>query len=733
MMASALYRVGRWAFQHRGRMLLLWLVVLGIVAGCAAAFQGPTSNTFSLPGTEGQQALDLLNAKFPGTGGTTATIVFAVPAGQTLTDATHQAAIRHTLAEARSAPQVVAVMDPFSGGTVSQDKRIAYASVIYPVAVSQIRDASRTDLANSAQPARAAGVQVEFGGGVVAARTASDSSIGVSIAIAYILLVIAFGSLLAAGIPLLMAVVGVGIGMLGLTALSRVVDESSTAPILAIMLGLAVGIDYSLFIVSRHRQQLGEGQAPSESTSRAVATSGSAVIFAGLSVVIALAGLSIVNIPFLTVMGLAAAGTVAVSVLVAVTLLPAVLGFGGARLGRGLFRRDDVATRAPRFALGWARFVTGHPWPVVLVSVSALVLLALPALHMRLGLPGANTQPTTSTERRAYDLLSAGFGPGFNGPLLIVVDGPGKNPTLIAQAVTKELRTLPDVAEVGPAQHNRSGDVTIITVIPRSGPSTQQTEDLVNLVRAKAVPARLQTGVNMMVTGTTAINIDVSNKLSAALPEFAVVVVVLALILLGLVFRSILVPLKSVLGFLLSIFASLGVVVSIFQDGHLTSLLGVTNTGPVLSFLPVLLIGILFGLAMDYEVFLVSRMRERFVHTGDARDAVVIGFAQSGRVVTTAALIMFTVFGSFALSSDATIKAVGISLAFGVLADAFVVRMTIVPAVMALLGRRAWWLPRWLDRAMPNLDIEGEQLKHALAGRGSDEAGDTTSEAELIA
>jgi membrane protein YdfJ len=722
MMASALYRLGRWAFEHRGRMLLIWVAVLPLVAVCAVTFHGSTSNTFSLPGTEGQRAIDLLNAKFPGTGGTPATIVFAVPAGQTLTDATHQAAIRRTLAEARSAPQVAAVADPFTAGSVSADKRIAYASVVYPIPVGQIADASKTDLANSAQPARTAGVQVEFGGGVVAAVAAGDSSVGISIVIAYILLVIMFGSLLAAGIPLLMAVIGVGIGLLGLTALSGVVNESSTAPILAIMLGLAVGIDYSLFIVSRHRQQLGDGLAPPESIRRAIATSGSAVIFAGLTVVIALAGLSIVRIPFLTVMGLAAAGTVAVAVLIAVTLLPAVLGFGGARLGRGVFSRKGGASPQPRIALGWARFVTGRPLPVLLVSVVGLVLLALPVFHMRLGLPGANTQPTTSTERRAYDLLSAGFGPGFNGPLLIVVDAPGKNPKLIAQGVVKGLHALPDVAQVGPPMQNRAGDVTLVTVYPRSGPSTQQTKDLVNLVRAKAAPARLQTGVNVMVTGTTAINIDVSNTLSAALPVFAVVVVVLALLLLSLVFRSILVPLKSVLGFLLSIFASLGVVVSIFQDGHLANLFGVTNTGPILSFLPVLLVGILFGLAMDYEVFLVSRMRESYLHTGDARNAVVAGFAQSGRVVTTAALIMFTVFGSFALSSDATIKAVGISLAFGVLVDAFVVRMTIVPAVMALLGRRAWWLPRWLDRAMPNLDIEGEQLMQQLEELASGEA-----------
>jgi RND superfamily putative drug exporter len=530
-----------------------------------------------------------------------------------------------------------------------------------------------------------------------------------------VVLVICFGSLLAAGIPLLMAIVGLGVGLLGVTALSGVVAESATAPVLASMLGLAVGIDYSLFILSRHRQQLGEGLSPWESASRAIATSGSAVIFAGLTVVIALAGLSIVNIPFLTVMGLAAAGTVAVSVLVAVTLLPAVLGFGGARLGKGLFRRTGASSRQPRIALGWARLVTGRPLPVVLVSVVLLVLLALPAFHLRLGLPGANTQPTSSTERRAYDLLTEGFGPGFNGPLTIVVYAPKANPKVVAQRVATGLAALPDVAAVEQPAQNKAGDVTVVNVVPRSAPDSKATEDLVSLVRAKAAQVRQQTGVDVLVTGSTAINIDISNKLSAALPEFLLVVVVLALVLLGVVFRSIVVPLKAVLGFLLSIFATLGVVVSVFQDGHLAGLLGVTSTGPIISFLPALMIGILFGLAMDYEVFLVSRMRERYVHSGDAQDAIVTGFGQSGRVVTTAAVIMFVVFGSFVLAPDAIVKSMGLSLAVGLLIDAFVVRMTIVPAVMALLGRRAWWLPRWLDRAMPNLDIEGEQLLHQVA------------------
>ena len=605
-MASILYRWGRVAFTHRGRMLLFWVALLAVIAACGIAFQGPTSSTFSIPGTEGQRAIDLLNQKFPGTGGTTATIVFAVPAGQTLTGLRTQAAVRQTLALARKAPQVENVTDPFTDGTLSSNKSIAYANVTYPVSVDNVTSAAADALANSAGPARAAGIQVEFGGGVVTSSSGTLSAEAISLILAYIILAVTFGSLLAAGVPLLMAVVGVGLGVLGLTALSGTVAESSTSPVLAIMLGLAVGIDYSLFIVSRHRQQLADGMVPLESAGRAVATSGSAVIFAGLTVVIALAGLSIVNIPFLTVIGLAAAGTVAVSVLLAISLLPAVLGFFGPRMGKGIFRRQGAPPA--RMALGWARFVTGRPLPVLLVSVALLVLLALPALHLRLGLPGANTQPTSSTERRAYDLLTTGFGPGFNGPLTIVIYAPSKDSKAVAKA-EQVLVGLPDVAAVGQPVRNKAGDVTIVGVVPRSAPDSKATEDLVSLVRAKAAPLHAQSNVEMLVTGTTAVNIDVSNKVGAALPLFAAVVVILALILLGLAFRSILVPIKAVLGYLLSISASLGVAVSVFQDGHFASLLGVPSTGPIISFLPVILVGILFGLAMDYEVFLVSRMR----------------------------------------------------------------------------------------------------------------------------
>jgi uncharacterized membrane protein YdfJ with MMPL/SSD domain len=415
-------------------------------------------------------------------------------------------------------------------------------------------------------------------------------------------------------------------------------------------------------------------------------------------------------------MGGAAAATVSVAVLVAITLLPALLGLFGGRLGRMnrvlAFRRRRSETKE-NASVRWARFVTRRPIAVLATGLAAITVVAIPATHLKLGLPDAGSKPTDLTERRAYDLLTDGFGPGFNGPLTVVVDAPGvkkEDQKLVAQAAVKGLSGLPGVAAVAPPAQNEAGDVTIVSVTPTTGPSTDETKDLVTLIRDKAEEVEAETGINVMVTGQTATNIDTADRISSSLPLYAFVVVGLALVLLMIVFRSILVPIKAAVGFLLSIAAALGLVVWIFQDGNLGGLFNVDNPSPTLSFLPVLLIGILFGLAMDYEVFLVSRVRESFVHTGKAKQAVITGYGQSGRVVVAAALIMIAVFGSFVLSLDPMVKSIGLSLAFGVLVDAFLVRLTLVPAVMALMDRKAWWLPRRLDRRMPDIDIEGEKL-----------------------
>jgi RND superfamily putative drug exporter len=719
-MATYLYRLGGWAFRRRRTVLLAWITVLGLVVASAAAFSGQTNSKFSVPGTESQQAQDLLEQKFPGAGGASARMVFAAPAGEKVTDQKNKDAVEASLARAKQADGVTQVVDPYQAHTISKDGRIAYADVIYPVPADQIDDPARDELSLSADAARDAGLQVEFGGGIVTEDSKSNSE-SMGMMIGFVVLAITLGSLLAAGLPLLTAILGVLVGVTGLTALTGVFDVSETAPILATMLGLAVGIDYALFILSRHRQNMGDGLEPAEAAAQATATAGSAVVFAGMTVVIALVGLTVVNIPFLTVMGLAAAGTVTIAVLIAITLLPAILGFAGTRVARvnRVLGYRPLRKGTPRESMGtrWARFVTSRPLPAMLVSLAVLGAVALPALHMKLGLPDGGSKPTSSTERRAYDLLTEGFGPGFNGTLTVVVDAPNRSAQEqkdLANKLVQGLEKVPGVAAVTPAQQNEAGDLTIALVTPTTSPASDETKDLVKVLRGKADDIREQTGIQAYVTGTTALNIDTADTLAAALPRYIAVVVGLALILLMVVFRSILVPLKAAGGFLLSIAAAMGVVVWIFQDGNLADLFGVSNPSPIVSFLPILLIGILFGLAMDYEVFLVSRMREAYVRGARPRDAIVTGFGHSARVVVAAALIMIGVFGGFVLDTDPIVKSIGLSLAFGVLADAFIVRMTLVPAVMALLGRRAWWMPSRLGRLVPSVDIEGEKLLNGL-------------------
>jgi putative drug exporter of the RND superfamily len=714
-MASYLHRLGGWAFDNRWKVLVGWVLVLVAVGACAAAFAGETNDEFTVPGTESQEAQDLLEARFPAASGATARMVFEAPAGETLADAGNQAAVEETLANAARAQDVEAVTDPFKDGTISEDGRIAFADVIYPVPANEISDEAADRLEASADPARAAGIEVDFGGGIVMDESETHSE-SAGIIIAFVILAITLGSLLAAGMPIVTAVLGVAIGLTALTALTDVFTVSETAPILATMLGLAVGIDYALFIISRHRQNLADGLGARQAAALATATAGSAVVFAGATVIIALVGLLVVNIPFLTVMGMAAAGTVAIAVLIAITLIPAVLGFAGARIarlnpivGRRLARPNPGEKTSTR----WATFVTKRPAPVLAVGLVLMLAAAIPALDLRLGLPDDGSQPESNTERKAYDRLTEGFGQGFNATLTAVVDAPElprDDQIRLAQNLADSLQDYPGVAAVSPPSQNFTHDVTVVTVIPTTSPTSDETKDLVKALRGEADQIKAETGIDAFVTGQTAINIDTADSLSAALPRYIIVVVGLALLLLTAVFRSILVPIKAAVGFLLTIATAMGIVVWIFQEGNLSGLFGVSVPAPIISFLPILLIGILFGLAMDYEVFLVSRMREAFVHSRNAHQSIITGFGQSGRVVTAAALIMFGVFGAFVLSDDPITKSIGVSLAVGVLADAFIVRMTLVPAVMALMGDRAWWLPSWLDRLLPNLDIEGESV-----------------------
>jgi uncharacterized membrane protein YdfJ with MMPL/SSD domain len=719
-MATYLYRLGRWAFDNRRKVLLGWVVVLVAIAFSAASFSGTYSEKFEVPGTESQRAQDLLAEKYPGAGGGSARVVYVAPDGEKLTDAENKAAVMESAAKAEKAKDVSMVVDPYSAKAISKDGRIGYTDVIYPMPADEVDDAAREELEATAEPAEAAGLQVEFGGGLVTDETEAKSE-SIGIMVGFLVLAITLGSLVAAGLPLLTALMGVGISVGAITALTGAFELTETAPTLATMLGLAVGIDYALFILSRHRQNMGDGMEPREAAAQAAGTAGSAVVFAGLTVVIALVGLVVVNIPFLTVMGLAAAGAVIVAVLIATTLLPALLGLTGKRAGRLnralAFRPRGRKPGRQTASVRYARFVTRRRWPVLVAGLVALLVVALPATHMKLGLPDGGYKAEDNTERKAYDLLTEGFGPGFNGVLTVVVDAPGSTEEQqkeIAGTITSTLEEFPNVAAVSPPSQNEAGDVTIALVTPKTGPASDETKELVDYMRAQADTIPEETGIEAYVTGTTALNIDTADTLAASLPRYIAVVVGLALLLLMVVFRSVWVPIKAAAGFLLSIAAAMGAVVWVFQDGNLAEALGVAQSGPIVSFLPVLLIGILFGLAMDYEVFLVSRMREAFVHSGDAREAVVTGYGQSGRVVTAAAVIMTAVFAAFLLDPDPVIKSIGFSLAVGVLVDAFVVRMTLVPAVMALLGRTAWTLPRRLERVVPEVDIEGEGLAKSL-------------------
>ncbi len=701
-MARLLATVARTCFRRRRTVVLGWLAVLVGVAVLSVAVAKPESTQFSIPGTQSQQAMDILEQKFPEASGATAQVVFAAPAGERLTDPKAKAAVEASLAEARAGAQVVTVVDPFTFNTISRDGRIAYATVAFKVPASAITDQAKSDLARSARPARSAGLTVAFGGGIVNQPTAKSSD-ALGLLIAYLVLLITLGSMVAAGLPLLNALVGVGIGLTGINALSSVVDLSATAPILATMLGLAVAIDYALFIVHRYRAELAAGKDHEEAATTAVGTAGMAVLFAGITVLVALAGLAVAGIPFLTVMGLCAAGTVAVAVLVALTFVPAMLGLAGRRVRPAKPRRSQQG--------GYERWVgatTRRPVLVLLVGVIALGAAAMPLRHLDLGLPGANTLSKGATARTAYDLMSRGFGAGVNAPLLVVVEAPKRyNPVLVATEATKDLAAVPGVEKVGLPAQNAAKDVTVVVVTPTTGPSAPATKDLVDAIRTRAVAVTKATGVKVMVTGPTAINIDISTKLGDALPLYLLVVVGIAVLLLMLVFRSLLVPLKAVLGFLLSVVATLGIVVFVFQQGHLGGLVLLPTAAPVVSFLPLMMVGILFGLSMDYEVFLVTRMREAHARGLEPVEAVRAGFSDSAPVVAAAATIMFSVFASYVVASDLVTKEMAFSLAIGVGVDALLVRMTLVPAAMALLGRTAWWLPRWLGRVLPRIELEG--------------------------
>ncbi|MEU8705978.1 MMPL family transporter [Streptomyces sp. NPDC048565] len=730
-MATFLYKLGRLAFRRRRYVALIWVALLALAGFGAASASTATSSSFSIPGTEAQRAFDLLDERFPGgsADGATARVVFKAPEGEKVTATANKAEVQEIVGELKSgSDQIASVADPYDADAVSKDGSTAYISVSYKVSSMELTDGTREALEDAGEAAQSSGMTVEIGGDALQVMPETGATEVIGVAIAAVVLVITFGSLIAAGLPLLTALIGVGVGVSSITALANVLDLGSTTSILAMMIGLAVGIDYALFIVSRYRAELAEGRKHEEAAGRAVGTAGSAVVFAGLTVVIALVGLAVVNIPMLSKMGFAAAGTVAIAVLIALTLVPAMLGFAGKRImGRRARKAAEAENRPdakPNMGTRWSRFVLRKPVWVLLAGVIGLGAIALPAASLEMGLPDDGSQPKSTTQRQAYDMLSDGFGPGFNGPLLVVVDT--KNSTdgkAAVDRVSQEIEGTGHVAAVTPAAFNKAGDAATITVIPKDRPSSTDTENVVHAIRDAGQDIKGDTGAEVLVTGATAMNIDFSQKMNDALLPYLALVVGLAFLLLMVVFRSILVPLKAALGFLLSVVAALGAVVAVFQWGWLGSLFGVEQTGPIMSMMPIFMVGVVFGLAMDYEVFLVTRMREAYVHGETPGQAIVTGFRHGARVVTAAAVIMMAVFSGFIGSSESMIKMIGFSLAIAVFFDAFVVRMAIVPAVLALLGKHAWWLPRWLDRALPNVDVEGEGLRKELSDDGTGEGG----------
>jgi RND superfamily putative drug exporter len=712
-MATVLHRLGLASARHRIVVALIWLFVFVGAGVGAATLSGPTVNTFRIPGQESTTALDLMGQRFgKAASGANAQVVIEVPEGAKVSDPDQAAKIGRIVATLGRLPGVVTATNPLDPEepAVSPDFRAAMTTVVYPVTAQEITEAQHEAFDAALAGARASGLTVEARGEALTRQVdVGGPAEFIGVIVALLVLAVTYGALVAAGMNLLTAVVGVGIGAAGLTALTGFVDLQSTTPVLAIMLGLAVGIDYALFIVTRFRQELLAGREVPEAAGMAVGTAGSAVVTAGLTVVIALAGLAVAGIPFLTEMGLAAAATVVIAALVAITLVPAALAMVGARAlprtARRALRDGTVGAEheGRGFYRRWVNGVTRFRWPSLLAAVLALAVVALPVLWMRTSL--AQPPAAGSTEAKAEQILTTRFGPGITGPLVILVDGPDAEAA--AAGIRQEAAAVPGVAAAAKPKADPTGTAARIAVIPRSGPESAETTTLVHSLRDDIAD---RAGAKVYVTGQTAISIDVSQKLDAALPLYLALVVGLAFLLLVLVFRSILVPVTGVLGFLLTIGATLGATTAVFQWGWLQQVVNADATGPLLSLAPIIIVGILFGLAMDYQVFLVARMHEAHAHGAAPRDAIVTGFRHAAPVVVAAATIMFAVFGGFVPQGDATIKPIGFALAVGILFDALVIRMIAVPAALALLGRSAWWLPKWLQK-LPELDVEGAALQ----------------------
>ncbi|MFC5407513.1 MMPL family transporter [Cohnella soli] len=763
-MSNLLYRIGKTAYDNPWRFIASWAVILGIVLAILGVNGIHTSSEMKIAGTESQKVLDKLAQELPAASGGQGSVVFTAPKGERLDTPERLKAISHAVKEVYSLDLVLNPADyadkaaaasadaqntaaqqneqastsaelppygplivdgaPLGNTLISSDGSVALFQFQFTVQQTSVPDDVKAAVIDAVKVAEQGTGIVALPGETLSPKPPMGATEAIGIAVAAVVLFLTLGSVVAAGLPLLIAIVGVGIGVAGAYAFSKFITMTSITPVLALMIGLAVGIDYSLFIINRQRRIiLDQGLSAREAASRAIGTAGSAVFFAGLTVVIALVGMLVIGIGFLSTMALVAAATVFISMLVALTLLPAVLGLVGERICSAKLReksRSNASAHSHKTSSKWVNSVVKGRWAVIVGVVALLGVAAIPIARMDLGIPSSATANLDTTTRQSYDAIAGSFGEGFNAPLLIVAE-----PTDSAGAITpemlgglvQELQQLKNVSLATPMGVNETGKMAILNLIPQSGPTDKETKDLVKALRDPASAFAKKYGVTLGVTGFTAINIDMSAKLAEAFPLYVGVIVILSIIILLLVFRSVIVPIKATVGFLLSILATFGITTAVFQWGWLHSLFGFDTGGPLLSFLPILVTGILYGLAMDYQVFLVSSMRESYVHGHQGTDSVIDGYKQSSLVVVAAAVIMVSVFAGFIFGHDIMIKQIGFALAVGILIDSFLVRMTLVPAIMAIFGDKAWWLPKWLDRLLPNLDVEGDKLLADLKAR----------------
>ncbi len=718
-MSNVLYRIGRVCTRRRWRVLFAWvaiviaLVVVGKVAG------GQFVDRLQIPGVESQKAATLLLETFPSQAGGSMQVVFHVPNGSS-SDEPAASAIAASLDAMAAVPHVVNPA-PAVVKRVSTDGTTVLVTVQFDDEVRALPRSVYHEVVSTTEVATAAGVQVEFGGEFprLMEQPSLGGTEGIGLLAAMVILLFAFGSVIAMGLPIGTALFGLGAGIAAITCLSAFVDMPSTSEMLASMIGLGVGIDYALFIITRHRAGLHRGLTVEDAAGRSIATAGQAVLIAGGTVVIAICGLAVAGIPMITFMGIGAAIVVAVMVTSSLTLLPALMGFAGHNIDRfGLPGTKRVSegstTNVDGEYHGWARWaqhVSRHPVVYLFVGLAFMLTLAAPILDLRLGQTDSSQSPTTSTLRRSYDLLAQGFGPGFNGPFVLAVNLEGATlpPEQVVEQLSAALTADPDVAEIARAAVGPDGKAAVIQVIPKSAPQDKATSELVARLRSSVLPdAVAVTSGTVYVGGQTATFIDLSDRVADRLPLFIGCVVGLSFLLLMIVFRSILVPLKAAIMNLLSIGAAYGVIVAVFQWGWGAELFGVHQSLPIVSFIPMFMFAILFGLSMDYEVFILSRIREEYNHSGDNTESVIVGITATARVITSAALIMISVFISFVFGGEPTIKMMGLGLATAVFVDATIIRMVLVPASMRLMGNANWWLPNFLDRIIPNLDIEGE-------------------------